>query len=129
MMVKDKIREEMVADSESILEECFERANQNLTLTEDGEVVPDTRHNEWRTRLLIELVGQQYAQRAELVESPGCTYGEMYELVGVDDSTVRSGMNSLRDEGIVSKNEESEEWQVVTRRLPDVLDRIENDDE
>jgi hypothetical protein len=128
-MVKDRIREEMVADSESILEECFERANQNLTLTEDGEVVPDTRDSEWRTRLLIELVGRQYAQRAELVESPGCTYDEMYGLVSVDDSTVRNAMNSLRDEGVVSKNEESEEWQVVTRRLPDVLDRIENDDE
>jgi DNA-binding transcriptional ArsR family regulator len=128
MGLEDRIREEMVRDVGSVLDDQFDRANRHLSLTEDGEVVPESYDGEWKERLLVELTGKRYAHRAELIETPGCAYDEMYELVTVDDSTVRNFTNELQDDGLVTKGDESGEWQLVVRRLPEVLDRLGGDE-
>lgn len=127
MGLEDRISDEMVRDAESILDDQFERANQHLSLTESGEVVPEADDGRWKDRLFLELIGRRYACKAGLVQTPSCVYDEIYELVSKDESTVRKYVNELQDDWLVSKSEDSGEWQAVVRRLPEALDRVEGD--
>lgn len=127
MGLKDRIEDEMIVDTESILEDNFEEANQLFRIFQDGtiDISDDYEDNTWKDRLLIHLIGRQYAFVADKVNTPSLPYDFFYARVDVDKSTVRKYMNKLADDLIVTKTEEDEEWKLVTDNLPEALDRIE----
>lgn len=127
MGLKDRIEDEMVVDTVSILEDNFEEANQLFRIFQDGtiDISDDYGDNTWKDRILIHLVGRQYAFEADKVSSPSLPYDFFYARVDMDKSTVRKYMNNLADDLIVTKTEEDEEWKLVTDNLPEALERIE----
>lgn len=128
MGLKDRIEDEMVVDTESILEDNFEEANELFRIFQDGTIDIEDNYEDipWRDKIIIYLIGRQYAYEAEKVETPSLPYDFFYARVDVDESTVRRYMNELADELIVTKLEENEEWKMVVDNLPEALERVED---
>lgn len=130
MSLEDRINDEMVVDAESFLEEYFEDVNQLFRIFENGSI--DIREEfedaPWRERILIHLIGQQYAYEGGKVDSPILPYDYFYARVDVDESTVRAYVNDLSDELIVEKDDETGEWKIVPDNLPKALSKIEGVD-
>jgi|GEM_PF-3824366 len=127
MGLKERINDEMVADTESFLEEYFDQASELFRIFENGNVVLKDEFEDapWRERVLIHLIGQRYAYEGEKAEKPTLPYGYFYTRLEVDDSTVRAYMNELNDDLLVEKDEESNEWKIIPNNLPNALSRIE----
>lgn len=130
MGLKDRIEDEMIVDTESILEDNFEEANQLFRIFQDGTIDIDDEYGDrpWKEKILIHLIGRQYAFEADKVETPSLPYEFFYARVDVDKSTVRKYMNKLADELIVTKTEEDDEWKLVADNLPEALNRIGDTD-
>lgn len=127
MGLEERIEEEMVVDTESILEEHFDEANQMFRIFGDGTIDVEEAFEDasWREKVLIHLIGRLYSYEGGQVETPTLSYEYFYARVDVDESTVRNYMNNLSDDLIVRKNEESGEWKIVPDNLPEALSRIE----
>lgn len=130
MSLKDRIEDEMVVDTESILEDSFEEASQLFRIFKDGTIAISDEYedNSWKDKLLIQLIGRRYAFEADKVDSPSLPYEFFYARVEVDESTVRRYMNDLVDDQIVTKTEEDDDWRLVTDNLSAALDRVGNPD-
>lgn len=130
MSLKDRIEDEMVVDTESILEDSFEEASQLFRIFKDGtiDISDGYEDNSWKDKLLIQLIGRRYAFEADKVDSPSLPYEFFYARVEVDESTVRRYMNDLADDQIVTKTEEDDDWRLVTDNLSAALDRVGNPD-
>lgn len=131
MGLEDRIEEEMVVDSESVLEEEFDRAAEIIKILDDGAV--ELRH-EYRElppkeRMLAYLVGRVYAAETNRADSPALPYEFFYKLIDLDNSTIRKYAGQLEDEGLVTTGEEQGEKQLVVENLPRILDRIETEAE
>lgn len=128
MGIEDRIKEEMVVDVESVLDDQFDEANELYQLYGDGTVDIDDDYEDasWKTRVLIHLVGRLYAHEGNLIETPGVTYEYFYKRFDKDDSTVRHYINDLQDESIVFKDEETDEWQIHPEALPEAIERIQS---
>jgi hypothetical protein len=127
MGLEDKINEEMVVDTESILDQNFEKASNIFRIFGDGSIDIEDEFEDapWRERVLIYLIGQRYAYEGSRAESPTLAYDYFYARLDVDDSTVREYMNDLKDNLIVKKDEETNEWKLIPDNIPEALSRIE----
>jgi hypothetical protein len=127
MSLEDRIEDEMVVDTESILDDNFDRANELFRIFQDGSIdlTDELSDASWRDKVLAYLLGQQYAHVAGKVDSPSLPYNYFYSRFEVDDSTVRKYMGQLQDDLIVKKYGEDDEWTLVTDNLPEALNRIE----
>lgn len=126
MSLEDKINEEMVVDTESVLEQYFDQANKLFRIFRDGsiDIEDEFEAASWRERVLIHLIGQRYAYEGNRAESPTLSYDYFYARLDVDDSTVREYMNNLKDDLIVKKDEETKEWKLIPDNIPEALSRI-----
>jgi len=131
MSLEDKINEEMVVDTESVLEQYFDQANELFRIFGDGsiDIEDEFEAASWREHVLIYLIGQRYAYEGARAESPTLSYNYFYARLDVDDSTVREYMNELKDDLIVKKEEETNEWKLIPDNIPEALSRIEGLDE
>jgi DNA-binding transcriptional ArsR family regulator len=128
MGLEDRIKDEMVVDTESILEEHFDDAKRLFRILSDGSITvqDDFKDAPWKEQILIHVIGQRYAFEIEdMVETPTLPYDYFYARSDVDDSTVRSHVTSLQDDVIVKKDDENGEWKLVPDNLPKALSRIE----
>jgi len=128
MALEDRIQDEMYVDTESLLEDEFERAKALFDIYEDNTIaladdVTDLGPTE---RILTRLVAQQYVAEADDDPVPSLSYDYFYERIDKGNSTVRNYFSSLVDDGLVVKAEEQGEHELVVERLDDVLDRIES---
>lgn len=130
MGLKDRIEEEMVVDTESMLEEYFDTAKQLFQIFEDGtvDIAPEYREGSWKERVLIHLIGQRYAFEGEKADTKSLSYDFFYASFDKNDSTIRKYVNKLQSEGLVKKEEESGAWMLVPQSLPTALNRIEDID-
>lgn len=132
MTLKDKIEDEMVVDTESLLEKEFERAKMLFDIFEDGSVViaDEFKDSNTRNQILIHLIAQQYLVEANRAESPGVPTSYFYDRFDKDDSTIRHYLSDLADDEFVRKNDDGDRVLVV-ERLADAIDRIlaESDNE
>lgn len=127
MGLKDRIEEEMVVDTESILDDNFDRAKELFQIFEDGTlgIKEDYQDVHAKERILIYFIGRQYTAETERAETSTLANGYFYERIGKDDSTIRHYLGDLEDEGLVRKDEESSERELVVENLPKSLDRVE----
>ena len=127
MGLEERINDEMVVDADSVLDDNFDEAKQLFRIFENGEVDVQEEFEEapWRERILIYLIGRRYAYEGGKVDTPGLPYEYFYARADVDKSTVRGYMNDLRDDLIVEKDEDSDEWIIIPDNLPEALSRIE----
>jgi len=128
MGLEDRIQEEMYVDTESLLEDEFERAKALFDIYEDNTIaladdVTDLGPTE---RILTRLVAQQYVAEADDDAVQSLSYDYFYERIDKGDSTVRNYFSSLVDDGLVVKAEEQGEHELVVERLDDVIDRVES---
>lgn len=131
MGLKEQIEEEMVVDTESMLEEHFQTVKELVQIFEDGtlQITSEYKDNAWRERILIYLVGQLYAFEGEKAEEKSLSYDFFYARIDKDDSTIRGYVNDLQGEGLVKKDEESGEWMLDPQSLSTALSQIEGIDE
>lgn len=129
MGLKDRIEEEMVVDTTSILDEQFDTAKQYFKIFRDGttDITEEYKNDSWRNEVLIYLIGQRYGFEADKVERPSLPYEYFYSRIDAGDSTIRTYFNQLQDERIVRKNSDNDEWELVVESLPEALERIEGD--
>lgn len=127
MGLEDRIEEEMVVDSESLLEEEFDRAAKVFKILDSGsiELRPGYRDLSPKERMLAYLVGQVYAVEGNRTNSPVLPYDFFYTRIDLDDSTIRRHANELEDDGLLTTGESQGEKKLVVENLPRVLDRIE----
>lgn len=131
MGLKDRIQSEMGVDTESILDEQFDRANGLFRIFQDGTIGLEDEYKDapWKKQVLIYFTGRLYAFEGEMAESPSLPYEFFYRHIDKGKSTIRSYFTSLQDESILTKDDESGEWKIYTENLEEALDRIETDDE
>lgn len=127
MGLKDKINEEMVVDAESYLDRYFDQANELFRILEDGtvDITEEFKNASWREQVLIYLIGQRYAYEGDRTEKPSLPYDYFYARFDVDESTIRAYMNELKDESIVEKSEESNDWVIIPSNLSSAFLKIE----
>lgn len=127
MGLEDRIKDEMVVDTESILEEHFDIAKELFRIFKNGSVNvrDDFEDAPWKERILIYLIGQRYAFEAGKAETPTLSYAYFYARSDAGESTVRTYITGLQDDLIVEKDEENGEWKLVPDNLPKALSRIE----
>lgn len=128
MELSDRIKEEMYVDTESLLEDEFERAKELFDIYEDNTIalIDDVADLDPLERILSHLVAQQYIAEANEDEDPSLPYDYFYERIDRGDSTVRNYFGDLVDHGLVVKAEGQGEHELVVERLGDVLGRIES---
>lgn len=128
MELSDRIKEEMYVDTESLLEDEFERAKELFDIYEDNTIalIDDVADLDPLERVLSHLVAQQYIAEANEDEDPSLPYDYFYERIDRGDSTVRNYFGDLVDHGLVVKAEGQGEHELVVERLGDVLGRIES---
>lgn len=126
MDLGERVAEEMYVDTESILEEEFDRAKDLYDIYGDNKVVLDDRISEAspQARIITHLLAQQYVSVANEDEGPTLSYDYFYERFDKDDSTIRHYFGDLVNEGLVKKTEEQGHHSLVIERTSDVIDRI-----
>jgi hypothetical protein len=127
MGLEDRINDEMVVDTESILEEHFDTAKGLFHIFKNGSVNvrDDFESAPWKEQILIHLIGQRYAFEAGKAETSTLSYAYFYARSDAGESTVRTYITGLQDDLIVEKDEENGEWKLVPDNLPKALSRIE----
>ena len=126
MTLEDRINDEMVADTESLLDAEFDRVNKYVTILEDGSVLVEKGENiSWQGELLLLMAGREYAARVDRVDEAGVEYDFLYSRLDAGESTIRTHMSEMVDSGYVSKDEESGRWRLVPDRLSAALDYVE----
>lgn len=125
MGLKDRIEEEMVVNTESILEKHFDRARELFELYEDGTIAiaPEYQDSNPKESILIYLIAQHYRFKADRADSTGLPYQYFYDRLDKNDSTVRHYFSDLSDDGFVRTNDEGHR-ELVVERLPAAMDRI-----
>lgn len=125
MGLKDRIEEEMVVDTESILEDYFDQAKELFELRGDGTIAVASEYQDSNPKELIltHLTAQHYRYEAERADSAGLPYQYFYDRINKDDSTIRHYFSDLSNEGFVRSNDEGHR-ELVIERLPAAIDRI-----
>lgn len=130
MGLDEDIRETLVPDSENILEEHLEDVQDMFQLYEDGtmELLGEYRDLRPETRVLLYLIARRYQYEGGLTEdsSHEVPYSEIYpRFPNRGDSTVRGYFMKLKEQSYAKKGEEG--YTLVVERLPDAIDRIEDE--
>lgn len=130
MSLEDRIKEELVTDTATVLEAHLDDVKGFLEIHQDGTVViaNDYREIDAENQILIYLIGQRYAHEADLADSDTLSTNFFYEKFDASDRTVRNWLQSLRETGLASKKKQSEH-RIVVENIPDTIKRIENNEE
>jgi hypothetical protein len=125
MSLQDRIEEEMVVSTESILEDQFDRANELFDIFEDNTVAITEKYSEVdaKEQILIYLIAQQYLEEADRTDSSALPNEYFYERIDKDDSTIRHYCGDLEDEKLLRTTEEGER-ELVVEQMPAAIDRI-----
>ena len=106
MSLDDRIRDEMVVESRSQLEENFERVSDLIDVRQDGSVrVGNGDELTWKQRALLILTGSRLAHEADAADSPEISYSELYGRLDISSSSVRNFIGSLHDQEVVKKSD------------------------
>lgn len=130
MSLEDEIKNTLVPDTDTVLENHLNKVKNFLEIFEDGTIIIK---NEYRnvgpsTRILIYLIGRRYAYEGNLAESDTLTTGFFYDRFDAPDRTVRDWLQGLRDAGLAAKEGRSEH-RIVVENLPDAVERVQNEKE
>ncbi|MCO8254525.1 hypothetical protein NKF26_12000 [Haladaptatus sp. AB618] len=130
MNLKERIEDEMVVKTESILDEYFDTAKELFRIFDNGtvEIAPAYKDSSWKEQLVIYTIGHYYAFEADRVEKESLPYDYFYSRFDRDNSTIRRYVNELQKDDLVKKDEESGEWVLVPQSLSNSLSRIEGVD-
>lgn len=128
MSLEEKIQDQLVADTKSILDSNLERVGKLFQFHEDGSI--DIK-NEYRdadppVKILIYLVAQRYGKEGGIVGEETLGSKFFYERISGTDSTVRNYFQSLRNQGFIKKEGKSDH-RLVVENLPVALDYIEGE--
>lgn len=122
---------EITISTESLLEDYFEDASKLFRISAESGTISIRDEFEdapWQERVLIHLVGQQYAQEVGEVNSPALRSDYFYNRLDVDESRVKEYLNDLNADRIVERNEKTGEWRITPSNIPKALSRIEGTD-
>ena len=127
MSLEDDIQERLVADAESIMQENLDRVEQLFQFYNDGTIgiKEEYRDVDPENQILIYLIAQRFAKEGNIDDEDGLTTEFFYERFDRSDRTIRDYLQSLREEGLVTKEGQSKH-RIIVENLPDALDRIEN---
>lgn len=125
--LKEEVQDRFVVDEGSVIEANLDRVEGLFELYEDGTIVVDEdyRDIEPKLQLLVYLIGKRFAQVGDVSEEDTLATEYFYERIDKGDSTIRTYLIDLRDEGLIVKEGQSTH-RLVTENLPDALDRIES---
>jgi len=129
MGLEERIKEEMYVDTESLLEDEFERAQTLFELYEDNTVSIDSEISAAgpKPRILVHLIAQQYIAEAEEGEEPVLSYDYFYERIEKENSTIRNYFSDLTDEGLIVQADKQGEYELVIERLDSAISRIKTE--
>jgi len=127
MSLEDRINDEMYVDTESLLEDSFDRAKALFDIYDDNTVAltDDVENGGREEQILTHLVAWQYIAEADGETTPGLSYDYFYERFDAGESTIRKDFGNFNDAGLTEENEEGNR-ELAVERLDDVLDRIES---
>jgi DNA-binding transcriptional ArsR family regulator len=127
--LEDEIQDRLVADTESILQDNLDRVENLFQFHSDGTINIDEKYREVdpEHRVLIYLIAQRFAYEGGLQEEDTLETGFFYARIGRNESTIRNYLKSLREDGLVSKEGQSD-YRVVVENLPEAIDRFQSSD-
>lgn len=128
MTLKEKIQNQLVADTESILEEHLGKVGNLFTLHRDGaiDLSSEVRSLSPKIQMLLYLIAQRYAYEGGLSESPAIETDFFYDRFRKKDATIRGYQKDLRDRGLIRKTGQSMH-EVTVENLPRSLELVLNE--
>lgn len=128
MSFENEIKERFQTDSKSILQNHMDEFQGLFEFHEDGttDLSSKCRRLSPKYQILLYLVAQRYKAEAKISSNDTLDYSFFYEVFSdKSDSTIRGYLMELRKEGLVSDDEGSNHH-IVVQRIPDTVDRIQN---
>ena len=122
----ERIRKELVRDTDDILVDNLETAKQLFHLDEGtGNVLLTKTSQDFgpQDRILVELIGQLYAEMAGLVDESSLETSDIANRIGKDSNVVSARLSDLRDKGWV-KSPSRGVHKFNEHRLEEVLDHL-----
>lgn len=125
MSLQDKIKDQFLADTESILEDSLEALDGWFQFHRDGtiDLSPAIREVGAKYQILVYLIAQQYASETDLTDKPGLENDFFYSRFSQKDATIRGYQKDLRDQGLIQTENGTHE--VVVENLPETIKQIE----
>lgn len=126
MSLEEEIQDRLVADAESILQDNLNQVEDLFQLHSDGTININGRYRDVgpETQMLIYLVAQRFAKEGNLTDEDTLKTDFFYERINRKERTIRDYLQSLREDGMVTKVGRSSH-RLIVENLPDTLDRIE----
>jgi len=125
MNLEDKIKDQFLADSESILEDNLEALNGWFKFHGDGtiDLSSDIREIGAKHQILVYLVAQRYASETDLADDPGLDNNFFYSRFDKSDTTIRVYQKDLRDQSLIKSVNGIHE--IIVENLPASIEHIE----
>lgn len=126
MSLEDEIQDRLVADTESILQNNLDRVENLFQLHGDGtiDISEEYRDADPENRMLVYLIAQRYAKEGSIADEDTVETEFFYERVDREKRTIREYLQSLREDGLATKDGRSNH-RLIVENLPDALDRLE----
>lgn len=126
MNLKDKIQDQLVADTDSILEEHLDSVSRLFKLHKDGSIdlSPAARSLPGESQVLVYLIAKRYAFEGGLVDATDIETEFFYNRFSAKDTTIRGYQKSLRDEGLIRKTGRSTH-ELTVENLPRSIEKLE----
>lgn len=125
MSLEDKIKDQFLADTESILEDSLEALDGWFRFHSDGttNLSPEIRELSAKNQMLVYLIAERYASEADLAENSGLDNNFFYSRFSQKEGTIRNYQKALRDEGLIQT--EGGTHEITVENLPKAIQRIE----
>jgi len=127
MSLEDKIKNQFLADTESILEDSLEALDGWFRFHGDGTInlSSDIRELKATSQILVYLIAKRYASEAGLLDNPGLNNEFLYSRFSQKEVTIRGYQKDLRDEGLIRS--ENGVHEIMVENLPRAIQRIEDE--
>jgi DNA-binding transcriptional ArsR family regulator len=118
MSDKDEFRDRFGAEGGSIIEDHMDQVEGWFRYDEQMIVLKrEIRELSTKHQLYVYLLAKKMMTEAEVLDSSVTAYDELYEVMRVDDSTVRHSITDLREEGLITTTDGGHD--VVPPLVPD----------
>lgn len=126
MSLEDEIQDRLVADTESILQNNLDRVGNLFQFHGDStvDINEEYRDIDPENRMLIYLIAQRYAKEGNIADEDTVNTNFFYERINRKERTIRKYLQSLREDGLATKQGRSSH-QLVVENLPKALDQLE----
>lgn len=113
--------------TDSIVESHIDDLKPMFTFHRDGtvEIEQEYRGVDDESLILIYFIAQEYGYRGEIKEESTLENTDLYDKIDKAERTIRSKVQSLREDGLLKKEGQSEN-RLVVENLPDAVDMIES---